>query len=177
MPAVTLRETPVRLFGALPRQGGRAPAFSLVDDALRDRRLADFAGRPKLMYIVPSVDTSVCAASVRRLNELVTGSHGLVLIVSADLPFAQKRFCEVEGLKHIVMLSMMRSRDFARDYGVLIEDGPLAGIMTRAVIVLDAQDRVRYTELVAEIASHPDYDAALAALNEAAIERSGPGWP
>ena len=176
MPTVTLKGAPVRIAGELPVVGTQAPDFELVDDALRDRRLADFAGRPKLIYIVPSVDTSVCAASTRRFNELATGRNAQVIIVSADLPFAQKRFREVEELKNIVTLSIMRSRRFAEDYGVLIEDGPLAGITTRALVVLDADDRVLHTELVAEISQQPDYEAALAALDKASTDRSGTHW-
>lgn len=176
MATVTLKGAPVRLAGALPAVGTQAPDFELVDDALRDRRLADFTGRPRLIYIVPSVDTSVCAASTRRFNELATGRDALVIIVSADLPFAQKRFREVEDLKNIVTLSMMRSRRFAEDYGVLIEDGPLAGITARAIVVLDADDRVLHTELVAEISQQPDYEAALAALDKVSADRSGTHW-
>lgn len=177
MTTVTLKGAPVQLAGKLPVEGARAPDFELVDDALRDRRLSDFAGRPKLIYIVPSIDTSVCAASARRFKELAAGRNALVIIVSADLPFAQKRFCEAEDLKNIVTLSMMRSRDFARDYGVLIEDGPLAGITARAIIVLGADDCVLHTELVPEISRQPDYDAALAALDRVSADRSGPNWP
>jgi thiol peroxidase len=177
MATVTLKGTPVKLAGELPAPGTRAPDFELVDDALRDRRLADFSGRPKLIYVVPSIDTSVCAASTRRLNELAAGKNAQVIVVSADLPFAQKRFCEAGDLKNIVTLSMMRSRDFARDYGLLIEDGPLAGIAARAVIVLGADDRVLYTELVPEISRQPDYEAALVALDKVSADRSGPNWP
>jgi thiol peroxidase len=176
MATVTLKGTPVRLAGEPPVPGTRAPDFELVDDALRDRRLADFTGKPKLIYVVPSIDTSVCAASTRRLNELAAGRNAQVIIVSADLPFAQKRFCEAADLKNIVTLSMMRSRDFARDYGVLIEDGPLAGIAARAIFVLGADDRVLHTELVPEISRQPDYEAALAALDKATADRSGPIW-
>jgi thiol peroxidase len=176
MATVTLKGTPVRLAGEPPVPGTRAPDFELVDDALRDRRLADFTGKPTLIYVVPSIDTSVCAASTRRLNELAAGRNAQVIIVSADLPFAQKRFCEAADLKNIVTLSMMRSRDFARDYGVLIEDGPLAGIAARAIFVLGADDRVLHTELVPEISRQPDYEAALAALDKATADRSGPIW-
>lgn len=176
MATVTLKGAPVRLAGELPAVGTQAPDFELVDDALRDRRLADFAGRPRLIYTVPSVDTSVCAASTRRFNELAAGRDAQVIIVSADLPFAQKRFREVEDLKNIVTLSMMRSRRFAEDYGVLIEDGPLAGITARAIVVLDADDRVLHTELVAEISHQPDYEAALAALDKVSADRSGTHW-
>lgn len=165
MATVTLKGATVHTSGDLPARGTRAPDFELVDAALRDRRLADFAGRKKLLYIVPSIDTSVCAASTRRFNELAVGKDAVVIIVSADLPFAQKRFCEAEDLKNVVTLSMMRSRRFAEDYGVLITDGPLAGIAARAIVALDEKDRVVHAELVPEISQHPDYEAAIAALN------------
>lgn len=164
MSTVTLKGAPTGVRGELPAKGTRAPDFQLVDIALRDRSLADFAGKKKLIYTVPSVDTSVCAASTQRFNELAAGRNAQVLIVSADLPFAQKRFCESLDLRNIVTLSTMRSR-FAEDYGVLILDGPLAGITTRAVIVLDERDRVLYTELVPEISQQPDYEAAFAAMD------------
>lgn len=169
MATVTLKGAPVRTSGAPPRPGEKAPDFTLVDVALRDRTLDDFAGRKKLLYIVPSVDTSVCAASTRRFDELATARDAVTLIVSADLPFAHKRFFEVEDLKNVVMLSTMRSRRFAEDYGVLIADGPLAGITTRAVVVLDEVGHVLHSELVPEIADHPDYDAAIAALGNERI--------
>ena len=164
MATVTLKGTAVNTSGELPATGSRAPDFVLTDTALRDRTLAEYAGRRKLLYIFPSIDTSVCAASTRRFNELATGNNAVLLMISADLPFAHKRFCEAEDLKNITTLSLMRSRKFAEDYGVLITDGPLAGVTARAVVVLDENDRVLYTELVAEIAQHPDYDKAAAAL-------------
>lgn len=165
MAKVALKGTPVHTSGDLPANGSRAPDFELVDAALRDRTLADFAGKKKLLYIVPSIDTSVCAASTRRFNELAAGKDAVVIIVSADLPFAQKRFCDAEDLKNIVTLSLMRSRRFAEDYGVLITDGPLAGITARAIVAIDASDKVVHTEMVPEISQQPDYDAAIAALN------------
>jgi len=164
MATVTLKGSPVNTCGELPAVGSRAPAFALTDVALRDRTLAEFAGRKKLLYVFPSIDTSVCAASTRRFNDLAAGNNAVLLMISADLPFAHKRFCDTEDLKNITTLSLMRSRRFAEDYGVLITDGPLAGITARAVLVLDENDRVLYTELVPEIAQHPDYDKAAAAL-------------
>lgn len=164
MATVTLKGATVHTNGELPAKGSQAPDFQLVDDALRDRTLADFAGKKKLLYIVPSVDTSVCAASTRRFNELAAGKDAVIIIVSADLPFAQKRFCDAGDLKNIVTLSLMRSRRFAEDYGVLITDGPLAGITARAIVALDEKGRVIHTELVPEISQQPDYDAAIAAL-------------
>ncbi len=164
MATVTLKGSTVNTIGELPANGSTAPDFELVDTALRDRALSEFAGRKKLLYILPSIDTSVCAASTRRFNELAAGKDAVLLMISADLPFAQKRFCEDGDLNNITMLSTMRSHRFAEDYGVLITDGPLAGIMTRAVVVLDGNNRVIHSELVPEISQHPDYDAAIAAL-------------
>ncbi|AUB83360.1 thiol peroxidase [Candidatus Thiodictyon syntrophicum] len=165
MAKTALQGNPVSLSGDLPAVGSPAPAFTLVAKDLSDKSLADFAGKKKLLNIVPSLDTGVCAASTKRFNEAMAGkADAVALIVSADLPFAMDRFCSAEGLTNVVSLSMMRSRNFAKDYGVLITDGPLAGITARAVIVLDAHDRVVYTQLVPEITQEPDYDAALAAL-------------
>ncbi len=165
MAKTALQGNPVSLSGDLPAVGSPAPAFTLVAKDLSDKSLADFAGKKKLLNIVPSLDTGVCAASTKRFNEAMAGkADAVALIVSADLPFAMDRFCSAEGLANVVSLSMMRSRNFAKDYGVLITDGPLAGITARAVVVLDAHDRVVYTQLVPEITQEPDYDAALAAL-------------
>ena len=164
MAKTALQGNPVSLSGDLPAVGSPAPAFTLVAKDLSDKSLADFAGKKKLLNIVPSLDTGVCAASTKRFNEAMAGkADAVALIVSADLPFAMDRFCSAEGLANVVSLSMMRSRNFAKDYGVLITDGPLAGITARAVVVLDAHDRVVYTQLVPEITQEPDYDAALAA--------------
>lgn len=144
--------------------GSRAPDFRLVNKDLQDMGLADFAGKRKLLNIVPSLDTPVCAISTRKFSEHARGRGDVaVLIVSADLPFAAGRFCSTEGIDNVVTLSMMRSRSFAKDYGVLITDGPLAGIAARSVVVLDANDRVVYTELVPEILQEPDYEKAIAA--------------
>ncbi len=165
MVKTALQGNSVSLSGDLPAVGSPAPDFTLVAKDLSDKSLADFAGKKKLLNIVPSLDTGVCAASTRRFNEAMAGkADAVALIISADLPFAMDRFCSAEGLANVVSLSMMRSHDFARDYGVLITDGPLAGITARAVVVLDAHDRVVYTQLVPEITQEPDYDAALAAL-------------
>ncbi len=165
MAKITLEGKPFRTNGELPAVGSKAPDFHLVDKALSDVRMKDYAGKKKLLNIVPSLDTGVCATSTRKFNEFFAGrDDALALVVSADLPFAQGRFCGTEGLENVVTLSLMRSRNFAKDYGVLIEDGPLAGITARAVVVLDENDKVVYTQLVPEIAQEPDYDAALAAL-------------
>jgi len=165
MATVTLKGEPVRIAGNLPAVGSAAPDFALVGSDLREVGLRDFAGRRKLLNIVPSLDTPTCAESTREFNRRAASVPGaVILVISADLPFAQGRFCSTEGLTRVTPLSMMRSRDFAEDYGVLIVDGPLAGITTRAVLVIDGDDRVVYTELVPEITREPDYENALAAL-------------
>ncbi|MGD8673312.1 MAG: thiol peroxidase [Thiogranum sp.] len=165
MATITLQGNEIHTNGELPAVGDRAPDFHLVDGELTDRRLADYAGKKKLLNIVPSLDTPVCATSTKKFNEAAAVHAGTVmLVISSDLPFAQGRFCGAEGTDKVIPLSMMRSRNFAKDYGVLIEDGPLAGITARAVVVLDENDKVVYTELVPEIGQEPDYDAALAAL-------------
>ena len=165
MATITFKGNPVETNGHLPAVGGAAPDLRLVTADLRDITLADFAGKKKLLNIVPSLDTSVCALSTHKFNEHVKAHPDtVVLVISADLPFAQKRFCGNEGVSNVVTLSMMRSRNFAKDYGVLMESGPLAGLTARAVVVLDENNVVRYTELVPEIAQEPNYEAALAAL-------------
>ncbi len=164
MATVTLKGNPIHTSGELPAAGSRAPGFRLVDATLGDITLESFRGKRKILNVVPSLDTSVCATQTRKFNERAASvPNTVVLVVSADLPFAQKRFCETEGIKTVVALSMMRSRAFAKDYGVLITDGPLAGITARAVLVLDENDRVLHAELVPEITQEPDYEAALTA--------------
>jgi thiol peroxidase len=165
MATVTLKGNPIHTSGDLPAVGQQAPDFKLVTAELTDVTLAEFKGKKKLLNIVPSLDTPVCATSTKKFNDAAEGRDDVImLIVSADLPFAQAKFCNVENTERVKTLSMMRDRHFAKDYGVLIEDGPLAGITARAVVVLDANDKVVYTELVPEIAQEPNYDAALAAL-------------
>ena len=165
MATITLRGTPLHTNGDLPRVGSQAPDFVLVDRELNDVTLATYAGRKKVLNIVPSLDTAVCQASARKFNEVAAKlPDTVVLVVSADLPFAMKRFCEAEKLQNVTPLAMMRSRDFAKDYGVLIEDGALAGVAARAVVVLDADNKVKHAQLVPELADQPDYAAALAAL-------------
>jgi thiol peroxidase len=165
MATITLQDNEIHTNGELPEVGSQAPDFHLVDGGLADRHLADYAGKKKLLNIVPSLDTGVCAASSMMFNKSAAEHENVsILIVSADLPFAQERFCKAEGVDKVVPLSMMRSRNFAKDYGVLIVDGPLAGITARAVVVIDENDKVVYTELVPEIAQEPDYGKALAAL-------------
>jgi thioredoxin-dependent peroxiredoxin len=165
MAQTALKGTPVNLAGELPAVGSTSPDFKLVTGDLSDVGLADYAGKKKLLNIVPSLDTGVCATSTKKFNEAMAGkTDAVALVISADLPFASSRFCSAEGITNVVNLSMMRSRNFGKDYGVLITDGPLAGITARAVVVLDANNKVLYTELVPEITQEPNYDAALAAL-------------
>jgi thiol peroxidase len=165
MATVTLDGNPIHTSGELPAVGERAADFRLIDPELNERSLADFSGRPKVINIVPSLDTSVCAAQTRRFNEEAAHlGDTAVLVISADLPFAQGRFCETEGIAGVTTLSMVRTNDFAEAYGIALTQGPLAGICARAVLVLDRDDIVRYRELVPEIAQEPAYDAALAAL-------------
>lgn len=165
MAKLTLKGNPIRTNGDLPAMGAKAPDFQLVDGDLKDRSLKDFKGKRKMIYIVPSLDTSVCSTSTKKFNEQIkTHPEVTVLVVSADLPFAQKRACFQENIANITTLSMMRSKEFAKAFGVLIEDGPLAGICARAVVILDENDNVTYTELISEISQEPNYDKALQAL-------------
>lgn len=165
MAQTALQGNPVQLSGDLPAVGSTAPDFSLTAGDLSDVNLATYAGKKKLLNIVPSLDTGVCAASTKKVNETMAGRDDAVaLVISADLPFASGRFCSAEGITNVINLSMMRSRNFAKDYGVLIVNGPLAGITARAVVVLDADNRVVHTQLVPEITQEPDYAAAMAAL-------------
>lgn len=164
MPTITLRGNPVEVAGALPRVGAPAPALALTNGDLADVTLADFAGK-KIVNIFPSVDTPTCATSVRKFNQQAAGRDGVsVLCVSADLPFAQKRFCAAEGIEGVVNLSTFRHPEFRLAWGVEFASGPLQGLCARAVVVLDADNRVLHSELVAEVGQEPDYAAALAAL-------------
>ena len=164
MSKVTLQGNPVEIGGSFPAAGAAAPALSLAAGDLSDKTLADFAGKRKVLNIFPSVDTNVCAQSVRTFNERASSlDNAVVLCISADLPFAQARFCGAEGLDNVVSLSTFRS-SFARDWGVAIESGPLRGLTARAVVVLDENDKVLPAELVPEIARAPDYDAARTVL-------------
>lgn len=165
MAQVTLRGTPIQVDGTLPQAGQVAPAFTLVGAGLADIALESFAGKRKVLNIFPSVDTPTCATSVRKFNAETSGlDNTVVLCISADLPFAQARFCGAEGLENVVNLSTMRGAEFLKDYGVAIASGPLAGVAARAVVVLDEQNKVLHSELVAEIGSEPDYAAATAVL-------------
>jgi len=156
---------PVHLDGHFPKVGDKAPAFKLVAGDLSEKSLAEFTGKRKVLNIFPSVDTGVCAASVRHFNKDAAGlKNAVVLCISADLPFAQARFCGAEGIENVTMLSMMRGREFLKDYGVAMTDGPLAGLAARAVLVLDEHDTVIHAQMVDDITHEPDYAAALEAL-------------
>lgn len=166
MASITLHGTPCTTNGDLPAVGSDAPDFKLTDKELNDVSLADFSGKKKILSIVPSLDTGVCATSTKVFNERVGGNGNVaMLIVSADLPFAQGRFCGAENTNDVVTLSMMRSKNFAKDYGILIQDGPLAGITGRGVVVIDENNKVVHSQLVSEIGDEPDYDAAIDAIS------------
>ena len=164
---VTLGGNPVEVSGRFPVKGDQAPAFSLVGKDLADVSLASLAGKRKILNIFPSIDTPTCATSVRKFNERASeAANTVILCISADLPFAQSRFCGAEGLDNVLTLSTMRGRDFLEAYGVAVTTGPLTGVAARAVVVLDENNRVLYSEMVGEIANEPNYDAALAALGK-----------
>ena len=163
--AVTLGGNPITVMGNFPQPGQTAPDFKLVGKDLKDVGLGDYAGKRKVLNIVPSLDTAVCATSTRKFNEKAAGlNNTVVCVISADLPFAMGRFCTTEGIQNVVPLSLMRGREFLRNYGVEITSGALAGVSARAVIVLDENNKVLHSELVPEIKTEPNYDAALAAL-------------
>lgn len=165
MSSVTLKGNPISVGGTLPAVGQQAPAFTLVAKDLSDVSLSSLVGKRKILNIFPSVDTPTCATSVRQFNSKAGAlDNTVVLCISADLPFAQARFCGAEGLNNVMTLSTMRGRDFAHNYGVEIENGPLAGVTARAVVVIDENDKVVHSELVSEIANEPNYDQALASL-------------
>ncbi len=166
MATISFQGKPLNTNGDLPSVGTVAPDFLLVNGKLQDVSLASYAGKIKILSIVPSLDTPTCAASTRLFNQKASKlTNTVILVISADLPFAQGRFCESEGLKNVIPLSTFRS-DFADDYGVKIIDTILAGLTTRAVIIIDENDKIIYTELVAEVADEPDYDSVLATLKE-----------
>jgi len=166
MAHVTFKGEPVQTNSEVPVVGRSAPDFVLTNRALEDVSLQSFGKRRKVITVNPSLDTRVCAATARRFNEkAATRDDVVVLVVTSDLPFAQKRFCEAEGLDGVETLSVMRDRSFAEDWGLLMTTGPLAGLVARAVFVLDGENRVVHAQLVPEIAQEPDYEAALAALD------------
>ena len=162
---ITLAGNPIDVGGHFPQKGQAAPAFSLVAKDLSDVTLASLGSKRKILNIFPSIDTPTCATSVRKFNQTANGlANTVVLCISADLPFAQARFCGAEGLDKVVTLSTLRAREFLEQYGVALKSGPLAGLAARAVVVLDGDNHVLHSELVSEIKSEPDYDAALKAL-------------
>lgn len=169
MAQITLKGNLVHTAGSLPAPGSAAPAFVLTDGDLADRKLPEWKGKAVVLNIVPSLDTGTCAASARRFEKEIEALQGraVVLTVSRDLPFAQKRFCQAEGIRNVITLSEMRNRDFGGAYGVEMTDGPLAGLLSRAVVVLDPAGRVVHAEQVPEISREPDYAAAMTAVRKA----------
>jgi thioredoxin-dependent peroxiredoxin len=165
MAKIKLKGDPINIVGELPATGTQAPDFELVGVDLGTIKLADLHGGKVVLNVFPSLDTSVCAASVRRFNQIAGERDGVtVLCISMDLPFASGRFCTTEGLDNVKTGSDFRDGAFGRAYGLRIADGPLAGLLARAVIVLDAEGRVVFTELVPEITQEPSYEAALAVI-------------
>lgn len=165
MAKITLKGNPIHTIGELPQRGSKAPDFLLTTGELSDVRLKDYAGKKKILNIAPSLDTGTCAATAKHFNELATTlTDTVILTISNDLPFAQARFCAAEGVESVITLSQLRNRDFGKDYGVEIVDGPIAGLLSRAIVVLDADDRVLYTQQVPEVSEEPDYDKAIAAV-------------
>ena len=166
MATITFQGKPIHTNGDLPAIGKPAPDFKLVSNKLKELSLATYAGKKKVLNIVPSLDTPTCQTSTRKFNEKAASlDNTVVLVISADLPFAQNRFCEVEGIKDVIPLSTFRS-SFAKDYGIELVDSILAGLTARAVVVLNQDDQVVYTELVPEIADEPNYEDALNAVRE-----------
>lgn len=165
MAKVTLKGNEISTSGDLPKKGDSAPDFSLTKADLSDVTLKSFSGKKLVLNIFPSIDTAVCATSVRKFNEQAGKlENTTVLCISADLPFAQSRFCGAEGLKNVITLSELRNRDFGKEYGLRITNGPLAGLLARSVVVVDESGKVLYTELVSEITHEPNYENAIAAL-------------
>ncbi|MDR5804023.1 thiol peroxidase [Caballeronia sp. LZ001] len=165
MSQVTLGGNPIDVRGTFPSAGQQAADFTLVGADLGDVKLAKFAGKRKVLNIVPSLDTPTCATSTRKFNEAAAGlDNTVVVVVSGDLPFAAKRFCTTEGIENVVTASTFRGHEFAEAYGVDVTSGPLKGLTARAVVVLDADNKVLHSELVPEIKQEPNYDAALASL-------------
>ena len=165
MATITLKGNSINTAGQLPAVGSELPSFTLVKSDLSEASLSDFAGKKLVLNVFPSLDTAICATSVRRFNqEAAALGDTVVLCISADLPFAQSRFCVAEGLERVVPLSVFRSPEFGQSYGLVITDGPLKGLLSRAVIVADETGKVLYSEQVPEIVQEPDYTKALAAL-------------
>jgi thiol peroxidase len=162
MAQITLKGKPIHTTRNAPDLHTKAPEFTLVDKDLKDRHLSDFHGKKKIIATVPSLDTGTCSTMTKRFNEAAKKHPNLIILtVSCDLPFAQKRFCEAENVHNVLTLSMMRNKEFGIAYGLLIANGPLAGILARSVFVLDENDQIIYAELVPEITHEPNYEAAL----------------
>ncbi len=158
MVQITLKGNPIHTSGPLPVLQAKAPDFTLVDRDLKDRHLTEWHGKKKLLCTVPSLDTGVCSLMTKHMNETAKKHPNIVILtISADLPFAQKRFCEGEGVHNVLTLSMMRNKDFGKAYGLLIQDSPLAGLLARSILLLDEKDHLLYVELVPEIGSEPNY--------------------
>ncbi len=165
MSQVTLGGNPIEVAGTLPAPGDKAPVFTLTGSDLAEYEISQWQGQRKILNIIPSVNTGVCAESTRRFNEKAGSlDNTVVLVISADLPFASQQFCGAEGLEDVITLSTFRNREFHRNYGVDIASGPFQGLCARAVVVLDENDQVLHSQLVSEIGEEPDYEAALAAL-------------
>lgn len=165
MALINFKGNPVNTFGELPMVGSKAPEFSLVGKTLGDIDLSAFTGKKVVLNIFPSLDTAVCAASVRRFNvEASKLPNTVVICISKDLPFAHNRFCTTEGLDNVITASEFRSNSFGKDYGVMMVDGVLKGLLARSVVVVDEEGKVIYKELVSEITQEPDYDAAIASI-------------
>jgi thiol peroxidase len=162
MAKIALKGNPISTVGELPSVGSAAPDFRLTGNGLQDVSLADYAGKTVVLNIVPSLDTGICALSAQRFNQEASGlDNAVILTVSNDLPFAQGRFCQTNGIDRVVTLSQLRNRDFGQAYGIEIADGPMAGLLARAVVVVDGDGQVVYTQLVPEIVQEPDYEAVL----------------
>lgn len=162
MANITFKGSPVQTSGELPDKGASAPDFTLVRSDLSEAKLSDFKGKNVVLNIFPSLDTGTCAASVRRFNKEATSlDNTVVLGISADLPFAAGRFCSAEGIENVITLSSFRNNDFGKDYGLVMNNGPLRGLLARAVVVIDSEGNVLHTELVPEIAQEPDYQSAI----------------
>lgn len=165
MAQTALKGNPVKTSGELPKNGSKAPAFSLVKSDLSSLSLSDLKGKKLILNIFPSLDTSVCATSVRKFNKMAAGMKNVqVLAISKDLPFAHGRFCSTEGIENVVTLSGFRDENFGKAYGILMVDGPLSGLYARSVVAVDESGNVLYSQLVPEITTEPDYDSALKAI-------------
>ena len=165
MAKITLKGNPVKTIGKLPKVGKKAPNFKLVKSDLSVARLKDFRGSKLILNITPSIDTGVCQNSVREFNKRATELENTkVLYISKDLPFAQSRFCGAEGIENVITLSDFIKGKFGRRYGVTIKTGPMKGLLSRSVVVVDEEGRVSYTEQVSETVDEPNYEAALEAL-------------